>query len=231
MIDVGRIWRSSAGTKAVMAVSGMTLFGFTIVHMLGNLNMILGREHMNGYAQTLHAVPEVVYATRVVLLVSIVAHVAAMVKTRGESIAARPVAYKVVTPKASTIYSRTMRVTGPILLAFIVLHLLNLTFHDVGGNALHPGFKLQEDGHTPDAYGNLASLLQLPLWGIFYLVANACLGFHLWHGAVAMFRSLGLSSERHLGTARMGATALTALVAGGNMLLAAGILFRIIGQG
>lgn len=231
MIDVGRIWRSSAGTKALMAVSGMVLFGFTIVHLLGNLNMFLGREHMNGYAATLHGVPEVVYATRVVLLGALVVHVAAMIKLRGASSSARPVPYKVVTPVASTMYSRTMRITGPIVLAFIVLHLLNLTFHGVGQNALHPDFRLQADGTTPDAFHNLGTLLRLPLWGVFYVVANACLGFHLWHGAVAMFRSLGLSGDRQMATARMGATALTALVAGGNVIIAASILSRIIGQG
>jgi succinate dehydrogenase / fumarate reductase cytochrome b subunit len=229
MIDIGRIWRSSAGTKAVMAVTGMVLFGFTVVHMLGNLNMFLGEESMNGYARTLHMVPEVIYAARAVLLVSLVLHVWAMVKTKAASGAARQVAYKVVTPSASTVYSRTMRITGPIVLAFIVLHLLGLTFHDVGGDALHPDFRLQADGHTPDAFHNLGSLLRMPLWGVFYILANAALGFHLWHGAFAMFRSLGLSGDRQLATARLGATGLTALVAGGNILIAAALLLHLIG--
>jgi succinate dehydrogenase / fumarate reductase cytochrome b subunit len=231
MIDIGRIWRSSAGTKAMMAVSGMILFGFTIVHLLGNLNMFLGREHMNGYAATLHAVPEVVYATRAVLLGSLVVHIAAMVKLRNQSNAARAVPYKVVTPVASTVYSRTMRFTGPVVLLFIVLHLLNLTFTAEGASALHPDWKMQAGGAAPDAYHNLGTLLRMPMWGIFYIVANACLGFHLWHGAVAMFRSLGLSGDRQMATARMGASALTALVAGGNVIIAASILSRIIGQG
>ena len=228
MIDVGRIWRSSAGTKAVMAVTGMILFGFTIVHMLGNLNMFLGRERMNEYGATLHAVPELIYAARVVLLGALLGHVVAMIKLVRQSAAARPQAYKVVTPKASTIYSRTMRITGPIVLVFIVLHLLGLTFHGVGGDFFHPDFRMQPGGHAPDAFHNLSTLLRMPMWGIFYVVANACLGFHLWHGAFAMFRSLGLSGDRQLGTAKMGASALTALVAGGNVLIAGSIVAGLI---
>ncbi len=227
MIDVGRIWRSSAGTKAVMAATGMILFGFTIVHMLGNLNVFFGEKSMNDYGAMLHAVPELAYFARVVLGGALVLHIAAMVKLLRQSQAARPQAYKVVTPKASTIYSRTMRFTGPVVLVFIVLHLLNLTFHGVGSDFLHPGFKMQNE-HAPEAYHNLTTLLQMPMWGVFYIIANACFGFHLWHGAVAMFRSLGLSGERQLGTVKMMASGLTALVAGGNIVIATSILLHVV---
>ncbi len=228
MIDVGRIWRSSAGAKAVMAVSGMILFGFTVVHMLGNLNVFLGREAMNDYGAFLHEVPDLLLVTRVVLLTALVAHVVTNIKLMQDSAKARPQAYKVVTPKGSTLYSRTMRISGPIVLTFIVLHLLNLTFHPVGKNWLHPDFRLQAGGHAPDAFHNLTTLLSQPLWGIFYVLANLGLGLHLFHGAFAMFRSLGVSGDRQLGSARMAATGLAVAVSGGNVLLALAILVGLV---
>lgn len=227
MIDVGRIWRSSAGAKAVMAVSGMILFGFTVIHMVGNLNALMGREHMNNYGAMLHAVPEIVYVARAVLLTALVAHVVTNIKLMQDSAKARPHAYKVVTPKGSTLYSRTMRITGPIVLVFIGLHLFNLTFHGVGSDFLHPDFRMQSE-HAPDAYHNLTTLLKQPLWGIFYVLANAGLGLHLFHGAFAMFRSLGLSGDRQLGTARALATALALTVSVGNVLIALSILVGLV---
>src|SRR5688572_6039557 len=42
--------------KAVMAVTGLVLFGFVLAHMLGNMKVYLGREDLNHYAEWLREV-------------------------------------------------------------------------------------------------------------------------------------------------------------------------------
>src|SRR5207248_9328233 len=75
LIRVARFYDSTIGKKAVMAVSGLILFGFLIAHMLGNLQFFLGRAVMNHYAETLHGNPPLLWTVRVVLLVSVVLHI------------------------------------------------------------------------------------------------------------------------------------------------------------
>lgn len=208
-----RFWQSTIGAKFVMAITGVILYGFVIVHMLGNLNVFLGADAMNHYAETLRLVPELLWAVRGVLLLATIGHIASWVVLARRLASARPVAYKQVTPRASTLYSRTMKVTGPMVLAYIVYHLLHLTL-----GAVHPDFRELEK--APDAFHNLTVGLSNPLVALVYIVANLMLGLHLWHGAFSLFKTLGLSGERHLRLAKQLATALTTLVVVGNVAVA-----------
>jgi succinate dehydrogenase / fumarate reductase cytochrome b subunit len=133
------------------------------------------------------------------------------------------VAYKVKQNRASTLYSRTMMISGPIVLAFIVVHLLNLTF-----GVIHPSFQVQPEFHSPDAYHNTVALLSQPLWGVAYLVCNLLLGLHLWHGAFAMGRTLGLSGDRQQALAKVLASSITAAIVGGNVVIAGSILVGLV---
>ena len=91
-VAVARFYDSSIGKKAVMAVTGLVLFGFLILHMLGNLQVFLGREVMNHYAETLHGNPGLLWVARVFLLVSVVLHTWAAIQLTAVKAAARPVA-------------------------------------------------------------------------------------------------------------------------------------------
>ena len=72
---VARFYDSTIGKKAVMAVTGLILFGFLIAHMLGNLQIFLGPTVMNHYAETLHGNPALLWTARTVLLVSVLLHI------------------------------------------------------------------------------------------------------------------------------------------------------------
>jgi succinate dehydrogenase / fumarate reductase cytochrome b subunit len=175
----------------------------------------------------LHQMPELIWPARLGLLGAIAAHIASWMNLRGRSSAARPVAYKVKKSRASTIYSKTMSISGPIVLVFVVLHLLQLTT-----GTLHPAFKLQGtsgvEAHTPAAFENTVALLSQPAWGVFYVVCNVLLGLHLWHGAFAMCRTLGLAGDRQQGMAKAIASGLTAAIVGGNVAVAASILLGLV---
>ena len=219
--------RSTIGAKVIMALTGAAMYGFLIVHMAGNLLVFAGPEYHNHHSLFLHQMPELIWPARFGLLAAVAGHIFSWLNLRSRSSAARPVAYKVKKSRASTLYSKTMSISGPIVLAFIVIHLLQLTT-----GTLHPNFLLQGttgvEADTPAAYENTVAILSQPLWGVFYVVCNVLLGLHLWHGAFAMCRTLGLSGERQQGVAYALAGALTATIIGGNVLIASSILLGVV---
>src|SRR5204863_5073325 len=93
LMKVARFYESTIGKKAIMAVTGLILFGFLIAHMLGNLQVFLGPDIMNHYAETLHGNPALLWTVRTVLLVSVVLHIWASVALWSLKKEARPVAY------------------------------------------------------------------------------------------------------------------------------------------
>jgi succinate dehydrogenase / fumarate reductase cytochrome b subunit len=96
--------------------------------------------------------------------------------------AARPKDYAQRTPQVSTLASKSLRIGGVILLAFVFFHIADLTLGKTGYDFVHL-----------DPYHNIRESLGRPLVAVFYLLAVASLGLHLWHGAWASFRTLGLA--------------------------------------
>ncbi|MCA9580851.1 MAG: succinate dehydrogenase cytochrome b subunit, partial [Myxococcales bacterium] len=125
------------GKKAIMAVSGVALVGFVVAHLLGNLQVFLGPEVMNEYAASLRKIPAILWGMRIGLLLAVIAHVLSAVALVSANAEARPVGYAKVKHQKSTYASRTMRWGGPIILLYIIYHLLHLTF-GFGFDADHP---------------------------------------------------------------------------------------------
>jgi succinate dehydrogenase / fumarate reductase, cytochrome b subunit len=183
---ITRFYDSTIGKKAVMAVSGLILFGFLIAHMLGNLQFFLGREIMNHYAETLHGNPGLLWTVRIVLLVSVVLHIWASIELALLKKQARPVGYVKRGNVQASLASRTMMWSGPIILAFIIFHLLHLTTGTV-----HPQF-------VPlNAYDNLINGLRVVPVALFYIVSMILVGMHLSHGIWSMFQSVGFSHPKY----------------------------------
>ena len=93
----GNFYRSAIGKKAVMAVTGVILFGWIFLHMVGNLKLYMGPEHLNEYAHWLRAlgtpaVPETgtLWVARLVLLLCVILHIHAAYAVTMMSRAARP---------------------------------------------------------------------------------------------------------------------------------------------
>src|SRR5262249_34524339 len=185
-VKVTRFYESTIGKKAIMAVTGLILFGFLIAHMLGNLQIFLGSAVMNHYAETLHANMPLLWTVRTVLLVSVILHIWASIQLSAIKKEARPVAYVKRTNVTSSWASRTMMLSGPIIAAFVVLHLLHLTTCTI-----HPDF-------VPlHAYENLVKgFLVVPL-ALVYVAVMILIGFHLSHGIWSMFQSMGFSHPRY----------------------------------
>lgn len=217
-----RFLSSTLGAKAVMAATGLFMVGFVIIHMVGNLQVMMGDKVFNHYAETLQTTPELLWTTRILLFSSVVLHILSWIRIQALTNAARgPVGYTKWQGKAGSAMSRAMKFTGPIVLVFIIVHLLHMT---VG--TLHSDFKWLPD--APDAYHNLTTGLSNPLWAGFYILAMAALAPHLQHGVFTMCKTLGVSGERQLHVARAIATAITVAVVGGNVLITLTILTGLV---
>ncbi len=177
--------RTSAGRKAVMAVTGLVLLAYVVAHMLGNLKAFAGPESFDGYGRFLREFLAPVlghggflWLVRVVLLVAVVAHIAAAVSLTRQASRARPVGYAV---RPRSYAARTMRWGGVIIALFVVYHLLDLTFGVVNPHGV-PG----------EIHANaVAGFTRWPVTA-FYALAVVALGLHIRHGMWSALRSLGL---------------------------------------
>jgi succinate dehydrogenase / fumarate reductase cytochrome b subunit len=192
---------STIGKKTVMAVTGAILFGFVLVHMAGNLQVFLGQEKFDAYARLLRAEPALLWAARLILLVSVVLHIVASVQLTAIKNKARPIGYQKKVAVDSSYASRTMMWSGPIIAAFIVYHILHFTLGTV-----HPNF---QEGHV---YDNVIAGFRVIPVSIAYIVAMILLGMHLSHGVWSMFQSLGVSNPLYLSRLRILANVFSILV-------------------
>jgi len=213
---VQRFLTSSIGLKLIMAFSGVLLSLFTLAHMLGNLQAFQGAKALDEYGELLRKEPALLWAARIGLLGLVALHVYGYLALSKRNGAARPQGYRRRVWKESSFASRSMTLTGPLLLAFIVYHILHLTTGTV-----HPDF---EEGAV---YHNVVTGLG-GVSGVIYLAAMAMLAFHLWHGVWSMLLTLGLPEGRYQSLGRRGATAFTALVVLGFASIPLAVLTGLI---
>src|ERR1043166_6107549 len=124
---ISNIFGSSLGKKYIMAFSGFVLFLFVVGHLLGNLQIFLGPEAITRYGHFLQSNPELIWPARLVLLLMVGLHIWSAIRLSAENKAARPRAYAVCQPVASSYASRTMLMSGIIIFVFIIYHLLHFT--------------------------------------------------------------------------------------------------------
>ena len=188
------VWRSSVGKKFVMALTGGALVVFVIGHLVGNLQLFLGPETLNRYGHFLKSNKEILWLVRAGLLACVVLHIVAAARLSAENKTARPVGYAGnPAPIAANYASRTMLMSGLIIAAFVVYHLLHYTVLVTGVNLSGQDFGGFHDAKgRHDVYRMMIVGFQQPIVVIFYLVAMALLCLHLSHGAQAMFQSLGV---------------------------------------
>lgn len=213
---------SSIGMKVIMALTGLVLVGFVIGHMAGNLQIYLpahdGVNALDAYAVFLRTMLHGagIWIARGVLLASTALHIWSAIRLTRMNAEARPVAYQKAEYKASTLASRTMRISGFVLAAFIVFHILHFT---VGR------FTPFEEGKVLQ---NVVLGFQKPWVSGFYVLAMLCLASHLRHGIWSLMQTLGFNHPRYNDLRLKLATAITALVVLANISFPMAVLFGLV---
>jgi len=221
---IAGFYRSAIGKKAVMAITGVFLFGWIFLHMAGNLKVYTGAEHYNAYAQFLITMGApllpnkgALIAVRVLLLIAVWFHIQAATQLTIMNRKARPVDYADREYVAGSYAARTMRWGGVIIILFVVYHLLHLTFGTV-----HPDFI------EHDVYHNFVTGFQVWWVSAFYIIANLALGMHLWHGLWSMFNSLGLNHPKFNPWKRSFAITFSVIVTAANISFPIAVLAGVL---
>jgi succinate dehydrogenase cytochrome b subunit len=217
LFRAARFYEATIGKKVVMAVTGVILFGFVVGHLVGNLQIFLGREKIDAYGEFLHSKPSLLWAARSVLLLTVVFHITASIQLAHLKSEARPVGYVKKASVGSTYASRTMMWSGPIILAFVIYHLLHFTLGTV-----HPSF------HEGRVYDNMVSGFQQIPVSIAYIVAMVLLGMHLRHGVWSMFQSIGVAHPRYTRMIKIFATVVTIFIVFGNISIPVAVMAGIV---
>ena len=198
-----------------MAVTGAIMFLFIIGHLLGNLLVFGGPSAINAYARFLRFDESVLWIIRSILILSVVLHIIATVQLALRNKRARPIGYSRKEAINSSYASRTMYWSGPIVLVFIILHLLQFT-----SGTLHP-----EAAFIPgDVYQNLVAGFQVWWVSAWYIFAIILLGFHLRHGLWSMFQSVGLAHPEHTPTLKRAALVIATIIVLGYISIPISIL-------
>jgi succinate dehydrogenase / fumarate reductase cytochrome b subunit len=215
------LYSTSVGKKYAMAISGMVLLGFVLVHMIGNLKIYFGASSLDRYSHWLRTVGEpalpekwLLWAVRLALIAAVAVHLHAAYQLTMINRRARPEAYRSKRDYvAADFASRTMRWSGVIVLLFIVFHLLDLTW-----GPANPDFV------GGDPYHNVIESFQRVPVALIYVIANLALGLHIYHGAWSLFQSMGwVTSWR-----RKFAIAFAAVVVLGNVSFPLAVMFGVI---
>jgi succinate dehydrogenase / fumarate reductase cytochrome b subunit len=193
MIPLKHVVASTVGRKFIVALSGMALALFVIVHLLGNLQLLIpDPEPFNRYAADLRKLGPLLYTAELGLLALILLHTVIGVVLWKVSDDARETRYALAETKGGdsrwNLSSGHMLLLGVVLLVFIVVHVLQFRFQVF---ADHP-YKTMLDGReVTDLHALVMDTFRCPLWVAFYMGTMFFLGFHLRHGLWSMFQSLG----------------------------------------
>ena len=212
-----RFYQASIGKKAVMAVTGCVLFGYVLAHLLGNLQVYLGRGQINRYAELLHSHPALLWAARIVLLAVVGLHIVTAILLWLLKRKTRPVDYLRKDRVPPGYASRTMLWTGPLIGAYVLYHVLHLTVGSIG----LPFQPL-------DAYDNIVGGFRIPVVSGAYIAAMVVLSLHLYHGLWSMFQTLGVSHPRYTPLIKRFAAGLAVLVSASFISIPVAVLAGFI---
>jgi succinate dehydrogenase / fumarate reductase, cytochrome b subunit len=212
-------WDSTNGKKAVMAVTGCILFLFVIGHLAGNLQIFEGREKLNAYGHFLHSIGELLWPVRIILIACVVLHITATIQLALRKKNARPVGYSRKEAINSSYASRTMYWSGPIVLAFVIFHLLQFT-----AGYIHPESQFIEG----DIYHNVVAGFSVWWVSIWYIFSVSLLGLHLRHGIWSMFQSLGFNHPRHTPILKSAAAIVAIVIVLGYISIPISVLLGLV---
>ena len=191
MNKLKQFYGTAIGKKFVVAVTGIIMAGFLVMHMIGNFKAFAGADKLDHYAAYLREIGQdlfghetVLWIFRFVLLVAVIAHIVSIILLTKQNRKARPVKYHVKKSFASTFAARMMIVSGILLLVFILVHLAQFTLG---------WFKPTPFVHG-EVYNNISQAFAVGWIACFYIFMMLVVCMHLYHGIWSFFQTLGLDN-------------------------------------
>jgi succinate dehydrogenase / fumarate reductase cytochrome b subunit len=204
----------------MMAVSGFILFGFCVEHLVGMMLFFKGPEVINGYGNLLRYSTLALWTARSMIVLAVAFHIGTATVLVLRQWSARPVGYRCKRSRTMSYAARTMKYSGPLVLAFVFFHLAHFTWGwDVVPSQFVEG----------DVYANIANSFQHGWVALVYVLGTSLVGLHLLHGGHSMFESWGLRHPRFDGLIRSVVGGVTLAVVAGFVFLPCAILFKLVG--
>lgn len=232
-MSTAKPFKSTIGRKFIMAVSGIFLMLFLIVHLAGNLTLFMpdGGAMFNAYAHKLHSLGPLLYIAEAGLLAIFLFHVISAFQVYAEKRRARPDHYAVAAskggPSKNTIASRSMIYTGLILLVFIPAHIWMFKF-----NAGEPFTYVDANGkEIKNLYAVVVNAFQNPAIVLGYTTVMLLLGLHMRHGFWSALQSLGAMCPKGSAIIYTAGLVFAVLLAGGFLVLPLYFYFSGAGVG
>jgi succinate dehydrogenase / fumarate reductase, cytochrome b subunit len=217
-------YQSSIGKKYVVAGTALLLILYVLGHLVGNLQIYMGQDRINAYAKFLHDLGPILWVVRVVLIAAFVTHIVATIELAQENRLAKPQKYAVAGYQRSTLASRTMLVSGLIVLCFVIYHLLQFTLQ-----VTDPEFREVHDSlGRHDVYRMLILGFRHPLVSLFYVVGLFLLTTHLSHGFGSVVQTLGINNRKIGNFVSIGGQTLAWAVFAGYVSIPVTILLGLI---
>ena len=217
-------YRSAIGKKFVVAATAVVLVGYVVGHLVGNLQIFLGPDRINAYAVFLHAMGPLLWVVRAFLLLALVAHIVVSIQLVLENRRAQPGRYARTGYQTSNWTSRAMRVSGVIVLFFIIFHLLHFT-----AQVIHPEYReLRDSLGRPDVYRMVILGFQQPWVVAFYMVGILLLTAHLTHGLWSATQTFGINNRKVSHVFSLGGTAAAWLIAAGYLSIPAAVVLGFL---
>lgn len=209
-----RVFSSSVGTKLLIGVTGLLLFAYLILHLIGNLLVFAGQDTFNAYSHLLISNPLTI-PVEIGLALIFLLHVYKTIVNWVHNQGARPVGYKKKEWAGHTsrksLSSTTMIWTGFVLFLFVLVHLKQFKY----------GAWYETAGQTPirDLYRTEVEVFSAPAWVAIYMVCVALVGFHLRHGIASAFQSVGADHPVYTKRLVLWGTIIAIIIGGGFAII------------
>jgi succinate dehydrogenase / fumarate reductase cytochrome b subunit len=179
----------------MMAVTGLIMASFLIIHLIGNTTVWGGAGWLNAYAEHLHALPPLVWAFRIVMLAVFAFHIWLGIQLTLENSAARPIQYQQKKNLRTTFSAETMIYTGLLILAFVVYHILHFTMH-VTNPEISVGVLPPDAMGRHDVFSMVVFSFQKIAIAFIYALAMIIIFLHLYHGISSLFQTMGWNNDK-----------------------------------
>lgn len=223
--NVINFYTSPIGKKIITGITGLGLSLFVLFHLAGNLTLLASSKAYNQLAHLIESWGILLYLVEFTLLGLALLHVIVGISIRLKTLQARPIGYTQLKsagePSKQSLSSRTMIITGSILLVFLVLHLATFKFGTYYGTVI-------EGVEMRDLSTLVIEKFQQPLYAFGYAGVMIMLGFHLRHGIWSAWQSIGILNSKISPVVYAIALILAILIAIGFLILPLAIYFGVL---